>query len=252
MSRKALSHTLFAIACMGLALGLGLAVRPAAQAQTPADAAINPDVRLPNIRSRWVRPEDLPRPESTIEDLERCVGLDTTLRQQLAALKTRQTELEAQRQAIGTEQDAIQRSLSAVEALRKPLNDDTSAYTHSQQDMARRRTEITTLTSKPAPNAAEAKRINDMVQRFNTDLRGMETRRLALLSQQQSFNQQVAAYNARVNALNERATPWDSRWQAFLQDMKAANSTVGEHRHQCAGERTLVKPGAPASAAGGP
>jgi chromosome segregation ATPase len=213
------------------------------QAQTTP--AHNQDVRLPGIHTRWARPEDPPKPETTIEALEQCMGQDQVLRQRLPALQARQTELEAQRLDITNGQNAIQRSHASLEAARKALTDSTTAHERSQQDMNRRRNELTPLGSKPAANPAEAKRVQDLIQRFNADLRGLEPRRQALLAQQKEFNQQVAVYNAQVNALNERAAPWDARWQAFVQDMKALNDTAASHNLQCAGERALAKPDTP-------
>lgn len=228
--------------CAGWAPTALLALLACAAAQAQTAPTGSQDVRLPGIHTRWARAEDLPKPETTIEALEQCMGQDQSLRQRLPALKARQAELEAQRQGIATEQDAIQRHNTSLEAARKNLDEATAAYGRSEQDLTRRRTELSALTSKPAASPAEARRVQDLVQRFNADLRNSETHRLALLAQQKAFNQQVAAYNAGVNALNERAAPWDTRWQAFVQDMKAVNDTVASLHLQCGGERTLVKP----------
>jgi chromosome segregation ATPase len=206
-------------------------------ATPPAEA-----LRIPGIHKLWGKPEDMPKAEATIEDLERCAGEDLALRQQLASLKTRRAELDAQRQGFAADEDAVQRSGKALDTARQALNDQTSAYERSQQDKARRRAELGPLTSRPASSPEEARRVQDLVQRFNNDLRAMDGRRQALLAQQKSFNQQVGTHNALVNALQERTTPWDTRRQAWITDMKATNERAASMHAQCAGERLLVKP----------
>jgi len=185
-------------------------------ATPPAEA-----LRIPGIHKLWGKPEDMPKAEATIEDLERCAGEDLALRQQLASLKTRRAELDAQRQGFAADEDAVQRSGKALDTARQALND---------------------LTSRPASSPEEARRVQDLVQRFNNDLRAMDGRRQALLAQQKSFNQQVGTHNALVNALQERTTPWDTRRQAWITDMKATNERAASMHAQCAGERLLVKP----------
>jgi chromosome segregation ATPase len=227
-----------------LAAGLGLLWPDMglAQATAAAPPVINTELRLPGIRAYFKRPDDMPKPRITLEELGQCMGDNQQLRAQVRELTARRDALVEGRKPLEAEHLAIQQAGRDIDAQRESLSQDMAAHDRAAQALERRRAPLQAQNAQPVSSAAQARQRQADIQQFNAELRHQQTRNQGLITRQRNFNQTVTAHNARLAALGSQGSLWEAQWRNWVNDTQALDAEGQRMNQQCGGAREVVKP----------
>jgi chromosome segregation ATPase len=210
----------------------------------PTDGQLQPlqqEIRIPSITSRWKRPDDKDSPEITIEEIERCIGQDVNMQNEVRNVKQQQLQLEPERAALDKGNGELKLSATAIETNRTSLQEQIDKIQSESANLSSQLSIIEKKKNATPKSQAEVKAINALVASYNADVARHNKRREYLIKDQQSFNASVEKHNAAVAELSQRVVVFNKHNDDF-QDMAAALTKKSEqYVSSCAGERLLKK-----------
>lgn len=210
----------------------------------PLDAqrhAVQPDIRLPAITSRWKRPGDKDGAEITLDEIERCIGQDVNMQRDVIEVKRHQAQLQIERAEVDNlDQDLKQRALAIdthranIEGQGKQFKADTEALSTQASAIEKRRT-------SPPRSQAEVNSMNALIAAHNLDAARLNKRRSSLIQDQGTFNQWVEMHNLKAAELGQMVRAFNEHHALFQSMAATLTRNADQYVAHCAGERLLKK-----------
>lgn len=112
---------------------------PAAQAaaQPGAPIAIQPVVRLPAITSRLRRPGAPEAPDITLDDIERCLGQDMAMQQDVHAARQRQQALTQERASLEQVSNTLHAAMAELEKASEAMKAQSARWSEANTALQR-------------------------------------------------------------------------------------------------------------------
>lgn len=201
---------------------------------------VNPaPVRLPAIYHVW-GDSLVDKPSITIEEIEKCMGQDNTLRQEDEHFKV-------EAKLMNEETTKAESLVKDNQAARLVLDNEASAIQAEKLlmdnrfgEIDRKKAEFAAMTTKKV-DSATAKKLNAQIDQLNRDIKQQNASALVLNERIRLFQQKQDLFNNDLTALKSKLEKVNENTQQFNIRQKAFNDKVLAFRAQCEGERRLEK-----------
>lgn len=198
-----------------------------------------PSVRLPAIYHVW-GDSLADKPSITIEEIEKCMGEDNTLRQEDERFKV-------EAKSMNEETAKAESLVKDNQAARLVLDNEASAIQAEKLlmdnrfgEIDRKKAEFAAMTTKKV-DAATAKKLNAQIDQLNKDIKQQNANALVLNERIRQFQQKQTLFNNDLTVLKSKLEKVNENTQQFNVRQKAFNDKVLAFRSQCEGERRLEK-----------
>lgn len=218
-----------------------LATSVLAEPGEPASPLSPLEIRIPAITKKWKRPEGDNRPDITIDDIERCMGQDVSLQQEVQGLRQAQSQLESERAELSKANADLAQGAQALVTRRQAHQARVDQFHNDSASLARRLTDIEKRKAAPARTRQDVAQTNQLVAAYNEDAARLNGLRLVLMQEQDAFNRAVATHNEDVARINQLVARFNERNGAFQSRAADMASTSTAYNASCAGERVLRK-----------
>lgn len=201
---------------------------------------VNPaSVRLPAIYHVWGNsPAD--KPSITIEEIEKCMGQDNTLRQESELFKA---EAKGMNDEITTSESLVKDNQAARVVLDNEATEIQSEKAQMQsrfEAIEKKKAEFSVLTAKKV-DAAKAKKINARIDQLNKDINQENAKSLVLNERIRQFQLKQKIFNDDLGVLKIKLDKVNENTRLFNEKQKAFSNSLAAFRTQCEGERKLEK-----------
>lgn len=214
---------------------------PAAQAPALSPPLSATEIQVPSVTPRWKRPGDPEAREVSIDDVERCIGQDLSMRAEIEQVRQQQGALEAERTALGQRSSELGLTAKAISETHAALQARVQRLTADNESLRTRRELIDTKRASGVHSPDALKAFNAQVEAYNADLSQLRQRQALLQKEQDAFNQTVAAYNQDAARANETVARFNERKEAFQKQAADLARRSGAYAANCTGERVLRK-----------
>nr|WP_315193225.1 hypothetical protein [uncultured Aquabacterium sp.] len=215
---------------------------PAAPAAQTTDLpAMQPVVRLPSITSRFRRPGAPEAPDITLDDIERCLGQDMAMQQDVHATRQRQQALTEERASIEQASNTLQAAMAELEKVGEGMKVQSARWSEANTALQRQGEDIERKRLQGLRQPADVNAFNALVKAHNAELERLREWRARLLKEHTAFEQGVVAHNARNADANASVAAFNVRNDAFRADAAALAARSGQAVAECGGTRTLRK-----------
>lgn len=198
-------------------------------------------VRLPAITSYWKTEEDsVKKATISMEEINKCIGNDTKIRQQYDAYKeasdkmtAESAELEKQVQKLIPERDA----LSAESTL---VNAEIATINNKNSELEKDRVEINALSTKKL-DAAGAKNANLKINAFNAKVNQFNAEQTSLKSKIEALRERQSKFMAIATPLKDRSDAFNEKVLKFKNQQTEFESMIASYKDKCTGSREITK-----------
>lgn len=204
-----------------------------------AEGVPSASVRLPAIYHVWGASTE-GKPSITIEEIEKCMGQDSKIRQSDERFKV-------ETKSMNDEILVAESLVKDHEAARLTLDNEAATIQTEKEQMnsrfeafEKKKTEFSALTSKKM-DAATAKKINAQIEQLNQDIKQQNARALALNGRILQFQQKQKSFNDDLEVLKVKLEKVNENTKQFNERQKAFSDSLIAFRAQCEGERRLEK-----------
>jgi len=204
-----------------------------------AEEVSSTTVRLPAIYHLWGQSAE-DKPSITIEEIEKCMGKDNSIRQEDERFK-----IEAK---LVNDEIAISESLvKDNQAARLLLDIEVAAIQAAKLEtqsrfeaIEKKKAEFAVLTSKKV-DSATAKKINTQIDQLNKDINHENTKSLVLNERVRQFQLKQKTFNDNLDELKIKLDKVNHNTRLFNERQKIFGNTLLAFQSQCKGERRLEK-----------
>lgn len=214
---------------------------PASASQPGAAPALQPVVRLPAITSRLRRHGAPEAPDITLDEIERCLGQDLAMQQEVHSARLRQQALSEERASLEQTSTALQGSLTELAQASEGLKAQSARWSDAHAGLQRQAEDIERKRVQRPQRQAEVDAFNALVKAHNSELERLREWRSRLLKDQAALEQRVVAHNARNTEANASVAAFNARHEAFQAETAALVARSGQTVAACGGTRTLRK-----------
>ena len=194
---------------------------------------------IPAIIHRWKLPGDDAKPETTIEEMARCMGSNMRIQERYQGFLEKQKAADAEYAVIESEAVDLQNRHAQIEVDRQRLDDQLAAHTSKSSALEVRRLAIERAKSSGKTTAAEAKELNAKISAYNREAQENNKLRTQLKTMSDEFNSKVASYNQTAAQHNGRANEFNVQNLAFRTTTDQFNEEIGAYKIKCTGEHML-------------
>jgi len=210
----------------------------------PESSKFFPEVRLPSITKTWIAPDSTESkrglPEINIADIEKCMGSDMGLQRKNFELLENLHLLEESSKDLDKENNLLAPSSEQLKLKLDQLSESIKKYTLIKGDLDNRRAAIDKLKSQQNMLAVDARRLNDVIQKFNFDVNNSNKIFKDLVAAQTALQVEVNEHNANVGHLKIKVSEYQSKYDSYMTEANEFSKKVKEYASGCTGERQIV------------
>jgi hypothetical protein len=177
------------------------------------------------------------RPILTREELRACLQREQTLRPRLSAIEAARQPLDTEKDAIAADQEALRADREAIDERRRRVDDLSARMTAYGERVTDWNARVKELNESPrrGPQADRAR-----VQ-LNREREELEKQRLALEAEKAELSvgseTMVSDYNAKATALQARIAAWNERNGKWNEDSELAEAERKDWVASCSDRR---------------
>lgn len=214
------------------------------QSERPPVQTLEPDIRLPSISRQWRTPGAPEGPEITMEEMERCMGLDVELQRRVAAIRQLEQALEEERSGLESTNDQLKKRSAELSASRTQLQAQSDRLSAMGQALKRQSEDIDRRKRAKLTRQSEVDAINALVQTYNADVGQHNRVRTQWLEEHRQFSAGVDRYNVQASGLRGQVATFQEHVDAYQRQMSDFRQASQQQLSSCAGERVIRKPAA--------
>ncbi|WP_152606369.1 hypothetical protein [Aquabacterium sp. NJ1] len=173
------------------------------------------EIRIPSITKKWKLLKGSNKPEITIGDIERCIGQDVSMQQEVRGLKLTQSQLESERDELNKANADLAQVAQAQEIRRQAHQARVDQFQADSANLAHRLSDIDKRKAAPAKTRQDLAQTNQLIAIYNADVTKLNGQRPALLEEQGAINQTVATLNEDVARTNQLVATFNERNGGF-------------------------------------
>lgn len=202
---------------------------------------LQPQIRLPAIKNRWKQAGDPSVPETTIEEIERCIGQDSAMLGKTGPLRERRQTMETEQAGLDKVNAELDESAANVGKWQAALQEKASRFRSASAQLEQQRAAIEKKRNIAPRNQAAVDAFNALVKSYNAELARNNEWRTQLLREQEAQSAALRKHNAAVSEANLNVVSFNERNEAFQKQLAALASQSASYMANCAGERALRK-----------